>query len=207
MSGTKRGSGKYIPHAIIPERDQSRQDSVEGSSIFESKESWRVLKDCEAGSYRANHSQGFGPEPSFIVSATPLSKQARRLARYAARNDINAANLVVKLGDSDAGTVGPMFSVEFAPRFIATVAGWHFISEFSDASNVSDVSGSGELVFINCDLVGIDFRKGDRAESLGFKRQAESADAGKEVKMRGGVHCRIRNAHVPAPSDGFPSIR
>ena len=89
MSCTNGGSGKNVVESHIAERGQLTNNSVEGSSAFESKEIWRVLKDAEAGSKLADDAEGIRPQPSVVSSSTPGTEQARRLARDASRKEVN----------------------------------------------------------------------------------------------------------------------
>jgi hypothetical protein len=103
MSGTKRGSGQYVPETIIPERAKSRQDSIPLPSPVENNEAWRVFKHPETGSKLAHDSDGFGPEPSWVERTAHLSDCACRTARNPARNDQGPAVFVGELVGSDAG--------------------------------------------------------------------------------------------------------
>lgn len=108
---THGGCGKDSPEHIIPARGQSTEDSCEGASRLKAKESWRVFKDCEAGSKLANDAEGVRPEPAVIGAAQPFSKEARRLARHAACKEVNRSKRRVKSDGADVaevGDVGPM---------------------------------------------------------------------------------------------------
>ena len=87
VRGANVGSSQHCPPAVIPERGQITEDSVESSS----KERWAVLHEREAGSNLANDPRHVGPHSAALsFDAGALAGNADVLAREAARNHVNS---------------------------------------------------------------------------------------------------------------------
>jgi len=87
-----------------------RKHSLDRQTVFKSKDSRRILCHDPSGKNRANDSKHLRPEPSVICSASTLSSNGRRLARWAAGNKVNCAKVSVWEGvdicaSVDAGPV------------------------------------------------------------------------------------------------------
>src|SRR5205823_787244 len=117
------GRAATEPLRIIPERGQRSENTGEGSSPVDSKESWYVLHESVAGSKKANAPLELRPEPSLVGGAEPLPGAAVRLAGEAAADEvdslgcfINAPHIVV------AGNVRPVVGEDgAAPRLYLAV--------------------------------------------------------------------------------------
>jgi hypothetical protein len=80
------GSSQHRPPAVIPERGQITEHSVESSS----KECWTVLHKREAGSNLANDPRHVGPHAGALaVDSGALAGDADVLARKTARYHVN----------------------------------------------------------------------------------------------------------------------
>lgn len=75
------------PLSIEPQRGQGSENVSEPGS----KEPWHVFQKDDSGLHLANHALDVWPQPPFVISATPGSGDADRLAREARRDDIHDA--------------------------------------------------------------------------------------------------------------------
>jgi hypothetical protein len=139
------GSSQHCPAAVIPERGQVTQDSLESAN----KERWAVLHEREGWSNLANDPRHVGPEAAArAVEARTLTGDADVLAREAASDHVNSAapwpsvkgshvipyrerreKAVVLAGDENARGVGVKFdgadgmpSEQLAAEYAATSA-------------------------------------------------------------------------------------
>ena len=88
MGRSKLGSRYNFPSHAIPALGKLSENR---SEVFVSKESWYVFQEDEAGSHFAYDSDCFRPEIPVVGLSDMLSSDAPRLAREAARDDVNEA--------------------------------------------------------------------------------------------------------------------
>jgi hypothetical protein len=90
------GSRYDLPATSIPKRGQVRNNSVEESPSFRSKEPCNVLKERVSGSKVAKHSGALAPQVAFVGAGEPLAGATVRLAREAASDDNRQATCRAK---------------------------------------------------------------------------------------------------------------
>lgn len=88
MGGADIASSQHRPAAVIPERGQVTQDSLESAN----KERWAVFHERERRSNLANDPRHLRPETAArAIDARTLAGDADVLAREAARDHLNSA--------------------------------------------------------------------------------------------------------------------
>jgi len=89
VRGTNGGRGETIPLRIVPAGGQVPENVSHPSN----KETWDILHEDVTGSYRANASGKFGPEPSVVGRPQSSSSEGDGLAGEAPADEIDGLDL------------------------------------------------------------------------------------------------------------------
>jgi hypothetical protein len=89
VRGTKGGRWYALPLRIVPEGGQVPEYSCKESTSVDSKETWDVLHENEAGSKEAKNSSVLRPEPPFVGGASMLAGLTDGLTWETSANKVN----------------------------------------------------------------------------------------------------------------------
>lgn len=81
---------QHMPFHAVPRFGQLPENGAELPSPIPGKQTWDILQKHEAGSHFANHPVEVGPQVAFIGTSLPLASAGPRLARYAAKHEVDS---------------------------------------------------------------------------------------------------------------------
>jgi hypothetical protein len=184
VTRTNGGSWNRVPLHIIPEVGKRPEYSEEGAPSVEGEDRSRVFQDDELRFQFANDSEGFGPQPSLVLTAAPLPDNARRLARNSPNNDIWKTERVRELIGSDAIAISEVDLLEFIgaswtpKKFIVVWVGIAFIGSSANFRDVTKVRNLRPMVCQDAGWMLRHLRKGDGLSTRPFGCEGETSDAG-----------------------------